>query len=204
MRLSKEQVEANRKKVLREAGRLFRERGFGSIGLADVMQAAGFTHGGFYNHFGSKTELETAVATDVLRMATRTLDKAAADPDSDKTTAYADYVGRYLSLATRDAPGRSCPIAALAADVAREAPPVRQAFADGLQSYLDSLAAVMPDPQASRSTAIVALSAMLGAVVLARATAGVEEDFSRDILATVEAALTGGRTPAEAAKLVAG
>ncbi len=52
MRLSKDQVEANRKKVLREAGRLFRERGFGGIGVAEVMQAAGFTHGGFYNHFG--------------------------------------------------------------------------------------------------------------------------------------------------------
>jgi TetR/AcrR family transcriptional repressor of nem operon len=136
-------------------------------------------------------------------MAARTLDKAGADPAADKATVYADYVARYLSLATRDAPGRSCPIAALAADVAREAPPVRQAFAEGLQAYLGSLAAVMPGANASRPAAITSLATMLGAVVLARATAGVEEAFSREILATVQASLAGAQARAEADSLPA-
>jgi len=57
MRLTKEQAETNRQRIIAEAGRLFRERGFEGISVAELMQAAGFTHGGFYNHFASKSDL---------------------------------------------------------------------------------------------------------------------------------------------------
>src|SRR5256885_17044025 len=59
MRLTQEESERNRKQILEVAGRLFRQHGFDGVGVDDLMKAAGFTHGGFYNHFGSKAELET-------------------------------------------------------------------------------------------------------------------------------------------------
>src|SRR5689334_16944846 len=65
MRLTKEQAAKNRREILETAERLFRERGFDGVGVADLMKEAGFTHGGFYNHFGSKEELaaETCAAS---------------------------------------------------------------------------------------------------------------------------------------------
>ena len=59
MRISKEQARENREKVVETASRLFRERGFEGVGVSDLMKTAGFTHGGFYNHFSTKDALAT-------------------------------------------------------------------------------------------------------------------------------------------------
>ena len=45
---------------MKEASRLFRERGFENVTVGEVMKAAGLTHGPFYAHFGSKQELQEA------------------------------------------------------------------------------------------------------------------------------------------------
>ena len=57
MRVSKEQAAANREQIVHQAARLFRERGFDGIGVAELMKNAGLTHGGFYGHFDSKEQL---------------------------------------------------------------------------------------------------------------------------------------------------
>src|SRR5918995_2146585 len=58
MRVSRERAAENRDRIIDAAGRLFRERGFDGIGVANLMKAAGLTHGGFYGHFESKEDLE--------------------------------------------------------------------------------------------------------------------------------------------------
>src|SRR5712671_3353842 len=57
MKVSREQAAANLERIVEVAGKLFRERGFDGIGVADLMKAAGLTHGGFYGHFKSKDDL---------------------------------------------------------------------------------------------------------------------------------------------------
>src|SRR5258708_37230011 len=57
MRVTREQAVRTRERILEAAAQLFRERGFGGIGVADLMKAAGLTHGGFYGHFESKEDL---------------------------------------------------------------------------------------------------------------------------------------------------
>ena len=57
MRVSREKMAENRQRILSEAARLFREKGVDAVSVAEVMQAAGLTHGGFYGHFQSKDEL---------------------------------------------------------------------------------------------------------------------------------------------------
>ena len=47
MKVTKAQAQANRSLVVETAAQLFRERGFDGVGVADLMAAAGFTHGGF-------------------------------------------------------------------------------------------------------------------------------------------------------------
>src|ERR1700712_3825548 len=66
MKVSREQVAENRRTILAAAGRLFRERGFEAVTVAEVMKAAGLTHGGFYGYFASKDELIAAALADVL------------------------------------------------------------------------------------------------------------------------------------------
>src|SRR4030095_2840074 len=110
MRVSREQAAENRERIVQVAAKLFRERGFDGIGVADLMKAAGLTHGGFYGNFSSKDDL-VAEATDralkeLSEYWTGEIEKA---PES----AFATIVDRYLSEGHRDAPGRGCLVAAL-------------------------------------------------------------------------------------------
>src|SRR5882672_2505623 len=57
MKVTREQAAANRDRIVEAAGALFRRHGFDGIGVADIMKAAGLTHGGFYGHFASKEDL---------------------------------------------------------------------------------------------------------------------------------------------------
>jgi TetR/AcrR family transcriptional repressor of nem operon len=58
--VSKEQVAENRLK------QLFRERGVDAVGLSELMKHAGFTQGGFYNHFESKAALVAEVVASAM------------------------------------------------------------------------------------------------------------------------------------------
>ena len=57
MKVSREQMAGNRRRILDAASRLFRDKGFDAVSVAEVMKAAGLTHGGFYGHFSSKDDL---------------------------------------------------------------------------------------------------------------------------------------------------
>ncbi len=57
MRVSRQKAAENRERIIDAAGALFRAKGFGGVGLADIMKAADLTHGGFYGHFASKDDL---------------------------------------------------------------------------------------------------------------------------------------------------
>ena len=61
MGVTKETAAENRQKILTAAARLFREKGVDAVGLTELMKEAGFTQGGFYNHFKSKDALVAEV-----------------------------------------------------------------------------------------------------------------------------------------------
>ena len=178
MRISKAQAEANRAKVVDTAARLFRERGFDGVAVGELMNAAGFTHGGFYNHFPSKDALAAeALANAFVEM----------DAQREKVASLADLVEAYLSDAARDAPGRTCPAAALGGDTARQSDEVKAVFAAGLERIIASLSARLPDSPERRAQAIGLFSRMAGAMILARALPG-DSDLAQEILATERAA----------------
>ncbi|WP_141886671.1 TetR/AcrR family transcriptional regulator [Leucobacter komagatae] len=47
---------STKEKLLEQAIRLFAERGYAGVSLEDIAQAAGFTKGAVYSHFGSKEQ----------------------------------------------------------------------------------------------------------------------------------------------------
>lgn len=57
MRNSREVAAENRERIVAIAAELFRKRGTTAVGVAELMEAAGMTHGGFYKHFRSKDAL---------------------------------------------------------------------------------------------------------------------------------------------------
>jgi TetR/AcrR family transcriptional repressor of nem operon len=157
MRVSREQVAENRRKILEAAGRLFRERGFEAVTVADVMQAAGLTHGGFYGYFKSKTELIAEALAGIL---------VGPGPDAD----LAAYAASYLSSTHRANVAGGCATAALASETLRQAPAARAAMTAGLRQQIDDLSQHAPGDSAAarRQAAIGSWAAMVGAIILAR------------------------------------
>ena len=194
MRITKARAAENRDKVLSAAAELFRERGFDGVGIADVMRAAGLTHGGFYNHFESKDALESAACAHVFDAAVNRVERVAKAEHRD--VAVADYVRAYLSDRARDARGARCPMVAFATDVSRQEPQVRDAYAEGLSRYLEALARALPSQRApdtpDRGAAVDMLVRLVGALSLARSVAKADPDLSAEILERTRAALLAG------------
>jgi len=192
MKVTKEQSQANRQAILEAASRLYRERGLEGVGVAEIMREAGFTHGGFYGHFDSKDALAAeavahALAAPLARLRAR-LDREQGDPRS--------YFEHYLRAEHRDAPGLGCAMPTLAVDAARAAPPVADAITQGIGGYLNAFAEHRPDgsvtdepSDADKARAIMTLSALVGGMVLARATQGSAPQLSEEILGVLKGEL---------------
>ena len=182
MRYPAEETAEKHQRILTEAARLFREKGFDGVSVGQIMKATGLTHGPFYNHFASKEALMAESTLHGSAHSREGLDAATATPEAMR-----EYVRNYVSTAHRDAPGQGCLLAALAGEV-RNQPSVRPAFTFHLKTIIGQLAAHFPWKKKSRprQEAIVMLSAMVGAVALARAVD--DEAFSQEILAAVSSA----------------
>jgi TetR/AcrR family transcriptional repressor of nem operon len=190
LRITKDKAAENRARVVDEAAKLFRARGFDSVGVAELMHAAGMTHGGFYNHFASKKAIEAAACGQVFVKAVAKIERVAdiAEPQ-ERRRAFADFQNRYVSPAARDAAAPSCPMVAFAGDVSRQSTEVREAYAAGLRVYLDAFAraATGNHGEAARRRAIKQFSTLAGALVLARSVATADPGLSDEILRAVQA-----------------
>ena len=182
MRSTKAKAAANRDQIIAAAAQEFRARGFAGISVADLMRRVGLTHGGFYAHFASKTELmELAcrrAVSDMLDHWQAHVDRGPADP-------IGSIIGPYLSAEHRDQPGTGCLMAALGPEVAREDGAIRRAVADSLEDVLATLARHVPERpgQQPRQQAILLFTTLVGTIVAARAVS--DQALSDELLATV-------------------
>jgi len=174
VRITESQAQKNRQKVVAKASKLFREGGFDGISVNDLMKAAGFTHGGFYNHFESKD----ALAGEALDYAFRQMDGV-----RERMPTLDDFVTSYLSDEARKAPGSTCPAAALAGEVARQPDAIKSIFADGVERMILSVENLLPKTPRARGEAVDMVCRMLGALVLARAMPA-SSSLGRELLAT--------------------
>jgi TetR/AcrR family transcriptional regulator, transcriptional repressor for nem operon len=157
MRYPAKETAAKHDRIVKEASRLFRERGFENVTVGEVMKAAGLTHGAFYAHFASKEDLQKAA---VAYGQSASADRARRSGATRKgRRAYAE---RYLSPSHRDTPGDGCTMAALAQEIARSTPELKTAFEQGFEEILSA-------GGGDRREAIFQAAALIGGVVLARA-----------------------------------
>ncbi len=187
MKVSREQAVQNRERILDAAAQLFRERGFEGIGVADLMKAAGLTHGGFYGHFSSKEDL---MAQACARALTRSIEAWSKRADSAPDDPLSSIAGVYLSRRHRDNPGARCVLAALGPDASRQGPAVRRAVTEGLRSALEFLTKLVTGKSkaARRQKAISTYASLVGAMIMARAVD--DRALSQEILNAVLASVS--------------
>lgn len=186
MKVSKAQAQENRARIVETAATLFRERGYDGIGVADLMAAAGFTHGGFYKHFRSKADLMAEAAACGLA-------QNAAKAGGVST---AGFLADYLSRAHRDRPGDGCTLAALASDASRQPVEVKDVFAAGIESLLAIEASSMEDAseaarRSARARTLATIAHVVGAVILSRACPD-DAPLADEVLAACRSALLEG------------
>lgn len=163
MKVTKAQVQENRARIVEAASVLFRERGYDGVGVADLMAAAGLTHGGFYKHFRSKADLMAEAAAEGLA-------RSAANTADINVTA---FVNEYLSRQHRDAPGSGCTMAALCGDAARQPEPIKAVFAEGIERQLailvnDDKVVGENAKREARAMTIDTMAHVVGAIILSR------------------------------------
>jgi len=190
MKVSREQVALNRERIVETAARLFREKGYDGIGVADLMKSAGLTHGGFYGHFDSKEDLLAEAAAHALKKSVERWEGYLAE---GRDSALEKIGEGYLTRQHCDHPERGCSVTALGADIARLGPKARHALAEGARGQLAVLEQLMPGASQDerRKQALAKYASMVGAIVLARAVD--DEVLAGEILAAVREALTDER-----------
>jgi TetR/AcrR family transcriptional repressor of nem operon len=186
MKVSRAEAAQNRERIIETAAKLFRERGFDGIGVAELMKAAGLTHGGFYGNFASKEDLMAQACAHALEGSTDAMRELV---EHDPENALSVAASAYLSPAHRDRPGEGCVLAALGAEAARHGSPVRAAFTEGVRPVVDMLTQVAPgkSKRVKREKALAIYSSMVGALVLARAVddAELSEEILQSVLASI-------------------
>ncbi|QGZ56417.1 TetR family transcriptional regulator [Paraburkholderia acidiphila] len=168
----------SRERILEQAAGQVREMGLESVSVSKLMSSAKLTHGGFYGHFASRSEL-------LLHALERALDDGRAAFEAKNGTGPHDYcatVRGYLSRKHRDARASGCAIAALAGDVARADEASREAMSSRIEQFAVNLGASMNQEDADK--ALFAVSALIGALVVSRVM--VDEKRSDAVLAAAK------------------
>jgi len=181
MKVSREQVAANRDQIVATAAALFRERGFDDVSVAEVMRGAGLTHGAFYGYFPSKDALAADAAAHAMA---ESVERWNSLLGAGGHRGLAALVDRYLSPLHRDRPGAGCAIAAVGSEVRRQQGTTRKAFSDGMMDEVELLASFLPDrPAERRRKAIAIVAQLVGGMIMARATG--KTALSDEILSAV-------------------
>jgi TetR/AcrR family transcriptional regulator, transcriptional repressor for nem operon len=166
---------ATRERVLQIAARKVREDGMAAPGVAEIMNEAGLTHGGFYKHFASRDDLMAQAVV------------AALDEEPEESNALASaedprtaVIDAYLAPEHRDSPGSGCALVTLGSAVSGGDQELRQAYEKRVHRYLDGFGNGTAE---ERAEAVLTLSALVGAVLISRAVA--DPALSDEVLQSV-------------------
>jgi TetR/AcrR family transcriptional repressor of nem operon len=161
--------EATHDRIVEAASRAIRRSGYGGTGVADIMKEAGLTHGGFYAHFPSREAMLAEAADRAGADSAATLARIVST--APRQQALQKMIEFYLSKGHVDSMEIGCPVAALGSEMPRQAPEVRRAATARIKEMIDLVARQSPDwgQPGAHERALVTVSTMLGALLLARA-----------------------------------
>ena len=183
-----------RARMVESAALLLRERGLAGTGMRDIAEHARAPRGSLQHYFpGGKEQ----VVQEALDWVAAQLDATLADPDASARDVIGRMFGRWRKILERTDYLAGCPIVATIADAGGDDVLVAKA-AETFARWRASLAGALrrgglPRTRAER-IAILAISALEGAIVLARADRDLAayEVVAKEMDAVVAAALPGG------------
>lgn len=186
MRKSRAETAETRTRIVEVAAREFRKNGIQATSISEIMAAAGMTNGGFYRHFESKEQLVAAASAQALAELVEAASEAAGAGKND----FHKYIQSLLSEKYRDDRLGGCPLVAMGSEIARADADIRRSASQGFQDLIDVFAQqeVAETPAQGRAEAMFKLSAMIGAVTMARIVD--DEKVSRSILLEAKRRLT--------------
>ncbi|WP_307654390.1 TetR/AcrR family transcriptional regulator [Variovorax paradoxus] len=161
--------DATHDRIVSVAARAIRRSGYDGTGVADIMKEAGLTHGAFYAHFASREAmLAEAAQRACAESAAAAADVVAKVPSG---TALPAMLNGYLSKEHLGHVDIGCPLAALGSETSRQAPEVRRVTTRHIKEMIDLVARQLPDwgQPGAHERALVTISTMVGALLLARA-----------------------------------
>lgn len=186
MGVSRQQAVENRQAIVAAAEKLFRERGVDAVGLAELMKAAGFTQGGFYNHFQSKDALVAAVMEKAMEDGGEAFVSIVENARSADADPVKQQIQWYLSPEHRADIEAGCPLSGFVGDARRLGVAARDAYAEGLAANLERFAGAIEETdgirEGSRRKAIMLFSQMVGTLLLSRAVADIDPALADEIL----------------------
>lgn len=156
MRVTRKQAAINRERIVDSAIQLFAARGVDGVGVAEVMADAGFTHGGFYNHFTSKAEL-------VLEACSTSFERAVRSFRDGKPPRRA-----------HDADFGACLSAAMLCESSKGNARLSAISAKGISEFLDVLTSEYGD----RERAAAALAGLAGARIISSAVGLADQELA--------------------------
>ena len=168
MRYEPQHKARTHERIVRNASRQLRAKGLNGPAVTTLMKASGLTHGGFYRHFGSRDDLVVEAIEESLEELRERL--VAAAKQADPGEGWKAMVRSYLSLELCDRPDEGCPIAALAPDMGRTRPALKQRISAAILKLRQELLPFMPGRNPNEKTAnfLAIFSSMVGTIAIAR------------------------------------
>lgn len=183
----KEHKRQTRDRIIEVAAAAFRQNGISELGVAEIMERAGLTHGGFYAHFASKEDLLIEALRYASAEANEMLETEASPEDESRPPALLDAARTYLSSFHLEHLEKGCPIAGLGPELERSGQKVRRTFSTEISKRLEKLYNLTTGSAKKRSRqAAGALACMVGGLIVAR---GIKESERAEFLKNCQAFL---------------
>src|SRR5689334_22764630 len=192
-----------RERLVATAMNLFREKGYDSTSVADVLKTAGVNSGSLYHFFPGKQDLLLAVLDTYHEGIERMLLAPAWEGVTDPIERVFALLARYRQGVVMTECTYGCPIGSLALEIREPDPPVREALARNFAAWVDAVERCLDDAKDRlprgldrRALAEFVLTTMEGAVMQSRTHRDVSY-FDRSVsqLSYYFALLTGAKPP---------
>jgi TetR/AcrR family transcriptional repressor of nem operon len=168
MRYTPQHKSITHKKIVNTASELFRDRSIGGVGVSDLMNRAGLTHGGFYAHFSSKEALAAEAIKAAFDEAWQRRKQVVGEAEPGRK--FLTAIQHYLTTTHRDNSAKGCIAAALASEVAHHPGPIRDAMTVGVKRWIAGVEQMIAEDRLDVD-AHTTIATMVGAMVLSRAMA---------------------------------
>src|SRR5215469_5827777 len=163
--------DATRSTIIRVARRLFNRFGFDGVSVEQIMAEAGLTHGGFYRHFDSKSDLYAEALQCFFTDPGWDSNWKGVEIDRNAADIGRQIVRAYLSPQHFDDIDNSCPMVALPSDVARAGPTAKRAYETVFKAMIEMLRRdLRTGADADRGLALAIAALCVGGMVVARAS----------------------------------